>query len=190
MTHPRKLIRDYVKATLKDGGTLAGKNVFTNKKHHIDNECLPQIVIHTEGESIELLDQAPKRYRRDMDLVIEVFAKGTTEEDCQDILDQLAWQIENLLADDDDWNETVNKTDISSVKMQFSETSTNPVGCCIMTYKAQYLTELPVLVVQKTAALTDLNAIQGSGPDFGWDIVTEAGDPDGSIEAGLLIETP
>lgn len=193
MTHPRKTIRAYVKDVLKNGGTLAGENVFTNKKIHIDSDCLPEIIIHTESESVDLMDQAPKRYSRDLSVVIEAFAKGITEEECQDTLDQMAWQIENLLAQSDSWGGNLNHVDLTGVRMEFQETGTNPIGCCIMTYKANYLTSLPDLATQAEAELTDLDAIQGidggPGQRFGWDIVTQEGDPDGAIDAELLVET-
>ena len=188
MSHPRKKIRDYLKEILLDK-TLAGKNVFTNKKIHIDHDCLPQIIVHTESESVTLMDQAPKRYKRDLSVVIEIFSKGITEESCQDELDQIAWQVENVLALDDDWGATVNKSDLSSVRLEFQENGTNPIGACIITYTAQYLTELPAIEDQALVDLTDLDALQGGSPDFGWDIVTESGDPDGAIDAEILIET-
>lgn len=188
--HPRKLIRDTVKDVLLNGNTLAGRNVFVNKKIHIDSDCLPQVIIHTEAESVELLDQAPKRYKRNLTLTIECFSRGIDEEECQDILDQLAWQVENLMADDDDLNGTVNKIDLTAVRQEYQETATHPIGACVMTYTAQYLTELPVLATQATAELTDLDTVQGNSVDgFGWDIVVEEGDPDGAIDAELLIET-
>ena len=186
--HPRKLIRDTVKDILIDK-TLVGRSVFLNRKIHPDSDCLPCIVIHTESETVELLNQAPKKYQRTLSIVIEIFAKGITEIECQDKLDQIAWQIENLLADDDDWHETVNHTDLASVRFQFQETGTNPIGACIMTYEAEYLTSLPVLETQVSAELTDLQQIQGDAPNFGWDIVTQEGDPDGAIDAELLVVT-
>lgn len=188
--HPRKLIRQTVKDIIANGNTLAGKNVFTNKKIHIDSDCLPQIVIHTESENVELLDQAPKRYKRDLTLTIEIFASAISEDKLQDDLDQMAWQIENLLADDDDWNGTVNKADLTAVRLEFQETGTNPIGACILTYTAQYLTDLPEIGSQVSAELTDLDAIQGLAVDgFGWDIIANDGEPDGAIDAELLIET-
>lgn len=188
--HPRKLIRDTAKDVILNGNTLAGRDVFTNKKIHIEKACLPQVILHTESESVELLDQAPKRYRRNLTLTIECFAKGIDEIECQDTLDQLTWQVENLMAADDTLNGTVNKIDLTAVRQQYEETSTYPVGACVLTYTVQYLTELPDLATQATADLTDLDAIQGNAVDgFGWDLVTETGDPDGAIDAELLVET-
>lgn len=194
MSHPRKKIRDYVKDVLKNGGTLAGENVFTNRRIHIDHDCLAEIVIHTESEAVSLLDQAPKRYKRDLNIVLEIFTKGITEDEQQDKLDLLCWQIENLLAQDDDWGGNINHVNLTNVRLEFQENGTNPIGACIMTYQAEYLTELPDITTQTNLELVDLDRIQGldtGDPDTarGWDIVTEEGDPDGAIDAELIVET-
>lgn len=188
--HPRKLIRDTVKDILLNGNTIAGTNVFTNRKIHTDPECMPYVVIHTEAESVELLDQAPKRYKRDLTLTIEAFAAETTELGVQDSVDKLAWQIENLLAQDDSWNMTVNKQDLTGVRMEFDESGEKPLACCILTFTAQYLTELPNIADQSQIELTDLDAIQGNGPDYGWSIANQADEFDSEIDAELLVETP
>lgn len=188
--HPRKLIRDTVKDILINGNTLAGKNIFTNKKIHADDNCMPQVIIHTESESVDLLDQAPRRYSRDLTLTIEIFDRLNTENEVQDNVDQLAWQIENLLADDDDWNGTVDECDLTNVRMEFDENGTAPIGVCILTYRATYLTSLPETIEdQQSADLTDLDSLTGLAPDFGIDIANQQDEFDGEIDAEIKIDT-
>ena len=194
MSHPRETIRKTVRDILVNGNTEAGNNIFMNKMNHPDDTCLPVVIIYTESESIELMDQAPKRQKRTMLLQLEVMTQRPKEDDNNDLLDQLTLQIEKLLADDDDWNQTVNDQNLVSLRFEFRENGRVPIAACLMGYEVEYLTEYPEdVATQRAANLTDLDAVQGfksqtGGQDFGWDLVGIPGAVENQIEAELLID--
>lgn len=197
MPHPREIIRKTVQDILLNGDTLAGKNIFMNKMIHPQSDCLPAVIIYTMSESIEELDQAPRRQKRELQLQLEVLSAVDRESPNNDQLDQLTWQIEILLADDDDWNKTINRQELSQVRMEFREQGDRPIGAALMTYDVEYITTLPESIIsQQVGNVTDFGGIDlvtKLGVDYGIDLVgmpgsPQPGDPDNEVEKQFIIE--
>lgn len=199
MSHPNETILKTVRDILRNGNTLAKDSIYIDKMIHPDDICLPQVIIYTNSESIELFDQAPRRQKRVMTMHIEVLYATPTEQENSDNLKQLVWQIETLLSDDDDWNGTISRNFLNAERYEYREQGNIPIGHCQIAYLVEYFTELPGDVLTQVAAnATDLDKLEGlatgdPSTTKGWDLVGDPGAPqpgdvDNEVEAELLID--
>ncbi|MEO0652813.1 MAG: hypothetical protein AAFZ65_19220 [Planctomycetota bacterium] len=101
MTLQRKLIRNEI-AKLLSGRTAAGTNVVAGRILTVEAEKLPALSVFTESEQVSLENQTPRRLKRGLRVVVEVYASANdadpTRVDNQ--LDDLCQQVEDALGDE------------------------------------------------------------------------------------------
>lgn len=143
----RQLIRKVIKDLLK-GATDAGEQVFTSRSIPTWVENLPVILIYTKDENVERFNEAPKSYRRILNLELEIVAKGSEDEDVQEVLDRVSDQIESLmekdetLGNDENKNNIANKLELSKVEYTLEADGDSPVGMAKNTYSIEYFTDV------------------------------------------------
>ena len=144
MAHPRELIRKQAVAVLL-GATDAGASVYASRvRPFISNTWqsdLPAICVFTMDESGEIFNQAPREYRRRVELVVEIHAEGNDALD--DTLDTLARQVERLLLMDDTLGGTANDLQYVRSRMVLLDQSEQLTGACRLIFEAEYFDRHP-----------------------------------------------
>ena len=144
MAHPRELIRKQAVAVLM-GATNAAASVYASRVAPLISNGwqseLPAIIVYTMDESGEIFNQAPREYRRRVELVVEIHAEGN--EALDDTLDTLARQVENLLLRDDTLGDTVNDLKYVRSRMVLLDQSEHLTGACRLIFEAEYLDRHP-----------------------------------------------
>lgn len=153
----RKNIRKKVAEILR-GNTDAGNRVFPNASVPPWEEELPVILIYPRSESVAKYAEAPREFERDLDLTIEIIAKGPeTDEDgnppvdsagnpkkaLEDILDDIADQVEILMAKDETLQNTADDSILKSTEFEFESAGALPIGSARLTYGVTYYTHSP-----------------------------------------------
>lgn len=153
----RKFIRKKVAEILKDK-TDAGPRVFPNSSIPPWVEDLPVILVFQRGEDASKYAEAPRELQRDLDIVIEIYAAGPEiDEDgnppkdadgnekktLEDILDDVAEQIEVEMARDDTLQETASESILTNTEFEFEGSGGVPTGTARLTYGVTYYTMSP-----------------------------------------------
>lgn len=144
MAHPRELIRKQAVAVLL-GATNAGASVYASRVAPLISNGwqseLPAIIVYTMDESAEIFNQAPREYRRRVELVVEIHAEGN--EALDDTLDTLARQVERLLLMDDTLGGTANDLQYVRSRMVLLDQSEHLTGACRLIFEAEYFDRHP-----------------------------------------------
>ena len=142
MTHPRQTIREAVQKILLNE-TEAGGNVYMNKMIPPQHENLPEIIIYTKDETITMQTNAPREYKRELDLVIEIMVQANNEVTAQDLLDKIARQVELLMGKDDSLLCNTGEAILTNIHLEYDESGTSPIGACVMNYNCIYYDTVP-----------------------------------------------
>jgi hypothetical protein len=158
MAHPRELIRKQAVAVLL-GATNAGASVYASRVRPLISNGwqseLPAIIVYTMDESSEIFNQAPREYRRRVELVVEIHAEGN--ESLDDTLDTLARQAERLLLMDDSLGGTANDLQLKRSRMVLLDQSEQLTGACRLIFEAEYFDRHPDDLFNQS--LPDLNTV-------------------------------
>ncbi len=101
MTHQRKLIRDAVVASLKAAPqTLAEGRVFPNRVIPLDLREFPAIAVYTLNEDATPYSDSPLVLKRKLQLGITILETRTDAEPVDNLVDQIAEQVEAKLRQD------------------------------------------------------------------------------------------
>ena len=149
----RKVIRKKVVEILK-GQTDVGAAVFPNATVPPWHNELPVILVYPRSEGISLYGQAPKELERDLDLTIEIIATGPEENEdlstpdvgektLEDILDDIAEQVEQALDVDDSLQSTCDGSSLQNTEFEFDAGGGSPIGSCRLTWGITYYTMAP-----------------------------------------------
>lgn len=163
----RKQIRKKIAAILKNK-TDAGPRVFPNATIPPGIEELPVILIYPRSEAAGKYATAPRELVRDLDVTIEIYAKGPeTDEDgnppsdkksLEDILDDIAEQVECEMSRDETLQRTADDSILTNTEMEF-ESGGVPVGTARLTYSVIYYTMSP-RKIEKQIALPPFKTAQ------------------------------
>jgi hypothetical protein len=133
--HVRQKIRERVQADLL---ALAGGRVYSSRVY--PDTTLPAIGIYANTEESGAENDSltvPRRYTRNLDIVIEI--KATAAANVDDAVDDLAAQVEALLAADRTLNSLA--TDTELVSTAHSQTAgERPLMVARLTYRVWYRT--------------------------------------------------
>ncbi|MFK0090964.1 hypothetical protein ACIQUS_27235 [Pseudomonas sp. NPDC090755] len=158
MAHPRELIRKQAVAVLL-GATDAGASVYASRVAPLISNGwqseLPAIIVYTMDEAGEIFNQAPREYRRRVELVVEIHAEGNGALD--DTLDTLARQVERLLLMDDTLGGTANDLQYVRSRMVLLDQSAHLTGACRLIFEAEYFDRHPDDLFNQS--LPDLNTV-------------------------------
>lgn len=144
MAHPRKLIRQAVAAQLA-GQTAAGARVFRSRMVPLKRVELPAIAIYTPEEEADFeTDSAPRELKRTLQLYIESAADGTGDVD--DVLDDLAEQIEAAMDADDTLDGNASSSVLTRTELDVDESTGRTVSVIRLTYAVTYYAFAPAEV--------------------------------------------
>lgn len=136
--HIRQQIREQIGTTLT-GLTTTGSNVYQSRVYPLENSKLPALIIYTRSESIEPLDMGSNRtLQRNLQLVIEAFAKGTSNTD--DTADTIAKEIEIAMANDTTHNDLAIDSFLETTEIEYNGEGDQPVASLSMVYNITYIT--------------------------------------------------
>lgn len=136
MANNRKTIRAAVKALLLNN-TSAGANVFMNRASEFNKNELPAINISSGDESATQRDQTGRQYIRTFPLNIEL--KIEHNDTVDDELDDLASEVETLLASNSPLSAMVLKCVYQSSSLSINSDSEKDVGTLTLSYELQYI---------------------------------------------------
>ncbi len=136
MSHARTQIRNAVTALLT-GNTSAGNTVYESRIYPLNSPKLPALLVYTKEET--LLEQSmskPRTMQRQIQLVIEIYAKGSSNVD--ETIDGLAAEIEQLLGGDPTIGGKAKDSMLVTTEIQFSDEGEKPLAIGILNYAVHY----------------------------------------------------
>lgn len=136
MKHARTQIRNAVTTLLKDN-TTAGNNVYEARVYPLNDPKLPALLIYTKQETVgEQSMSRPRTQQRELFVTVEAYvkARGNVDEDT----DNLAMEIEQLIAADPTLGGLVKDTALDTTETQFSDDGEKPVAVVILTFSVLY----------------------------------------------------
>lgn len=164
----RKIIRKKIVEILKNK-TDAGPRVFPNASTPPWEEELPVILIFPKSEGVVKYAEAPRELERDLDLTIEILAKGPEVDEegnppegkksLEDILDDLAEQVECELSRDETLQSVADDSILTNTEFEFAGEGAVPIGSARLTYAVTYFTMSP-RTLDKQGILPDFKKAQ------------------------------
>lgn len=136
MKHARTQIRKCITTLLK-GNTIAGNNVYEARVYPLNDPKLPALLIYTKQETVgEQSMSRPRTQQRELFVTVEAYvkARGNVDEDT----DNLAMEIEQLIAADPTLGGLVKDTALDTTETQFSDDGEKPVAVAILTFSVLY----------------------------------------------------
>jgi len=186
----RKDIRKRVVELLK-GKTAAKDAVFPNASVPPWHEELPVILVYPRNENASEYAIAPRELKREVQIGIEIIATGPeTDEEGQsppegesleDILDNLAEEIERILAADETFGGLADDSILTGTDFTFDSEGGAPVGSCRLTYNVTYYRPSPDLEPGHDVF---------SKADAKWKVGHDNAAPDAIIEANDSVDIP
>src|SRR5262249_8060575 len=135
--HPRKQIRDKV-VSLLIGKTDASSNVFPSRVRPIEEPILPTIQVYANSETSEIWQEAPREYERKLSLSVQITAKA--DDSLEDVLDQIALQVEDALRQDHTLGESCRDVVLTGTELTLNQNGNTLIGSCVITYDILYYT--------------------------------------------------
>jgi hypothetical protein len=144
MSAQRKLIRQAFAEHLKNK-TPAGKNVFPSRSEPLwDQIELPAICIYAGRENITIQDESPRKYRRELEIRVEI---GVTGSDADDQLDDIGDAVERMIGRSDRLlyakEHVVADIILTSEQIDFRDEGRKIIGSLLIIYTATYFTYEP-----------------------------------------------
>ncbi len=138
--HPshRKEIRHAVVELLK-GKTDCGDNVFASRVRSVFELELPCILVWTKAEPVKIYTEAPREYEKNLLVAIEILAKG--DDDLDDVLDDIASDVEYWMHQDHTKRELSSDTTLKSTEITLDKSGDQLIGATILTYELPYYSE-------------------------------------------------
>lgn len=134
--HIRQSIRDNVKTTLTGLG-ITGDRVYANRIYPFLQQVSNGILIYTESESTEYLTMGrPRSQERTLTLKVEIYAKSTANLD--NLIDDIALEIENALYTDPTRGGVATDTMIMNFDSDFNGDGDSPVGVGMLDVIVKY----------------------------------------------------
>jgi len=168
----RKLIRKKIVSILKNK-TLAGARVFPNHSVPPAVEELPVILVYPRSEQNEKYAESPREYTRELDVSIEIIAAGPEVDEegnepagktsLEDLLDDIAEQVECEMAKDETLGCEADDSMIRNIEFQFEGSGGEPIGSCRMTYQVEYNVMSPESVEKQ---LGELDTFEGANTQY------------------------
>lgn len=178
MAHPRKTIRDALAALLLSK-TDAGTRVYSNRSRPQNINKLPAIGIYNVGDSAELFDESPRRYRRRFSIAIDCYIKFTEGEEIDDALDDFADQVERVIFGDTTVSDTVADIRLSETSDVMVSTQREQTAMLTITWTATLYQDAPEI---EAGDLDDM-----SSTHVDWDI-PDGEDVDAEDNIALPVE--
>lgn len=152
MASRRVQIREAIRQKLLNKTDAEGR-VFSNLSSAYWSEQLPVICIFTLSEDVEVLNTAPREYRRSIEVAIEIAAQGSENPDglkvtTEDQLDKISDQVELELNRDETLGEIIDAAGktvalvdeliLGSIEFEFRGEGVKPTGFSRLVYSVVY----------------------------------------------------
>lgn len=134
----RRLIRNHIRDLLKGKKIVPSDRVVTSRSAPSDIEKLPVILIYTRNENVSAHNEAPKSYKRFVEVVIEVIDTGDDDEKLSDQLDDMADKIEEAIEYDETLGGKADRLALTSLQSAWESGGQSPLGSLILTYDVLY----------------------------------------------------
>jgi hypothetical protein len=141
MSHIRKQIRDAVIARLKTDVEAVSDRVFGNRARQVFPGELPCILVYTVQEPAEVSIEAPREYKRNLTLTIEILAKADNGID--DTLDALCETVEASIFSEETFGGLASDTLLADTDFDFFGEGDRLVGAAKITLNTPYYQRLP-----------------------------------------------
>jgi hypothetical protein len=139
----RKQIRKEILRILT-GRTLVKDRIRFNRAEKNWGENLPAITLFFRGETIEEMDQAPRRMKRNLTLEVEIITFGADGEELSDRMDDLCEQVEQVLSVDDSLGGTADDILLRSTSdMETEAEGLKVFGAIKLNYLIEYYEHAP-----------------------------------------------
>lgn len=138
----RKFLRKKVAQVLKDAKIPnIDQDVFCQRSVPSSIDSLPVALVYTKTLAAERLDESPKRYIKDLDVMIEVVTQHNDDEELADELDDLSIAVENAIEDSIELEACTEYANLKSVVNDTESEGQSPTGSSIVTFTIGYVTE-------------------------------------------------
>jgi hypothetical protein len=154
----RRAIREKIKAILV-GQTPALNSVFISRSLPTEADALPAIGIYTTGETVERFNEAPKDYRRELSLMIEVNIAGDTDDDLDQKREDFADKIESLIEKDETLGGLVDSLWLTANEFAENSEGESPIGKLSVLYTVRFY-------MDAARPAEDLTEFQGADVDW------------------------
>ena len=132
--HVRQQIREYFGTNLNNL-TTTGTRVHESRVYPLDT--LPALVIYTKSETSEpLVMHTDRVMQRDLSVVVEAYAKGTSNFD--DTIDTICKEVEEAIATDTTLGGLAKDTFLESTEIEFNAEGEQPMGFVSLTFLTKY----------------------------------------------------
>lgn len=139
MIHPRKVIRDYVIALMEAGSVGVGSNIFKMRFRRLPQVKLPALLIYTrrDRKAERNVSDAPRIYKRQLRLVVEVLESAGAEE-IDDTLDDIAREVEILLENNSTLFGLVHDVEYQDTEIVLDGEKDPALGVAVMEFLVTY----------------------------------------------------
>lgn len=142
MASERKAVRQAVVNLISANISLGASKVFSTRVVPVHAEELPVVMVYALSEHAEVYNVAPVTLKRHLSLAVEIIAQASAT--VEDTLDNLAWEVEDILRSDQTLGNTVSDFTYKSTDISISENGEQLVGGLRLAYDCVYYTdELP-----------------------------------------------
>jgi hypothetical protein len=144
MPHSRTIIRHAVATLLRNASTAVGERVYTTRVDPYRRPELPALAVYTLDEASEVVEgSAPRELKRTLQLAVE--AEVAMSRNVDDVLDDLALQIELALHQDETWGGVAEDSHLDSTEIQVLGEQDKQVGVVRMVYQVTYCSDVPAV---------------------------------------------
>lgn len=139
MPHARQEIRDALVANLIAGATVAGSRVYASRYLPLRRNETPALAVYLNDEDIDAdsWESAPVLYVREPEVVIQGWVEATVGEDIDDLLDDLALEVEDIVAADDNVA-GIERIRLASTSKEVTTDGDRLMGVVLIRYVARY----------------------------------------------------
>lgn len=144
MSLQRKLIRKEAVAILLNQIPAIGARVYSNRRTALFDAELPLIGVYDDGEaSVSIAADAPREYKRTVSLKFEIVAEDSSETALEDVLDDVAHALEQILFRNDTLNKKSTGSRLVKVEKEFSIEGKKVIGACLVSFEVDYYVDAP-----------------------------------------------
>lgn len=150
--HKRTAIRNAIVAKLIAASTAAGSRVKTTRLEPARNHELPCISVYSDEDPVDqerTNATAPRKSWREYRVGIVGWVVGTSE-NLDDLLDDLAAEIERAMGADEQLTATCEDSVLINTSFGMKTDGNRPLGAVELTYSIAYYTDVPDLLDQDT----------------------------------------
>lgn len=134
----KRKIKNAVVALMKGGNTLAKERVALSRSIPSESVTFPLINVYSVSETVERFDEAPKRYRRRMTLLIECLSAGDEDDGLDKALEILGRQVEILMERDETLGGLLNKLELTGTDYQQEPDGASPLALLALRYSLEF----------------------------------------------------